>query len=206
MPDGINFDDRLVGARKVGVRKTSANQYYFSFDAIRLVLDGNTPEAKDFVENANPKTQPALIRRIFEEGYPIRLKPNTDLYSPNITWDDFLHVEDEFDTSPTSSTASAPKPNIPRAPQNESSPMTQPAHSQKPRHKRAKRPVSRTVSFREPKKRKIEKTIKNRETPPPSPPHVSDYLSGTTISTENLVIPQYTGPQTRSRTRDSLLM
>ena len=211
VPDGVNFDDRLVGARKVGVKKTSANQYYFSFDAIRLVLDGNTSEAKDFLLNANSKTQPALIRRIFEEGYPIRLKPNTDLYSPEITWDDFLHVDEEFESSLTSPTTPAPK-NIPRTPRAESSMMTNNAHLQKARHQRAKRPVSRTVTFRNTKKRKIEKTANSRENLSrtseisQTPPLPENYVSGNNLSTDNLVFPEYTGPRTRSRTRDMLYM
>ena len=195
VPNGINFDERLVGARKVGVKSTAANKYYFSFDAIRLVLDGNTPEAKDFISKANPKQQSQFIRNIFEEGYPITLKPNTDLYSPQITWDDFLHVEKEFDAH-SNLTDSAPKQTslATESSLNDSSPMIQQNRSQKARHSSAKRPFSRVVNFR------TEKTVNSRKRRKIKKPSPSDYIPGNN-SSQDLIMPEYTGPQTRSKTR-----
>ena len=66
----INWDEKLVHAYKLGVRKTSVNGKLFSFDAISWVIDGDSTEAKNFekeltrsmkdkpvVENAVTKSQ-----------------------------------------------------------------------------------------------------------------------------------------------------
>ena len=93
IPDGINFDDKLVGARKVGVRATSANAYMFSFDSIRRIIDGDTIEAKNFVKDTSDKSFKArFIRSIFQADHPLRLKPNFHPYSEGVTWDDYEEI------------------------------------------------------------------------------------------------------------------
>ena len=214
VPLGINFDDRLVGARKVGVRRTSANLYYFSFDAIRLILDGNTKEAKDFLLKANGPDSASthFIRGIFENNYPIRLKPNSDLFGPNLSWDDFMDVEEEFTpfdphTSPHTSTGLhdfSDDSSMTRAPS---------THTQKKLHKKAKKSRSRTVGFKE-KLDQPEKADK-KEKPNPAQPQPSwlSLIPGSSflprsndtlkILTDNLMTPIYKGPTTRSRSRNN---
>ena len=66
----INWDEKLVHAYKLGVRKTAVNGKLFSFDAISWVIDGDSTEAKNFesdlsrnlkdkssIENATNQTQ-----------------------------------------------------------------------------------------------------------------------------------------------------
>ena len=204
VPEGINFDERLVGARKVGVRSTRANQYYFSFDAIRLILDGNTTEAKDFINKAgNSPPSHRFIRGIFERGYPYKIKPNLDLFHHSITWDDFSHVDEEFDTTGLHSSPHD-------GDESDDTPTDYPLQSQKNKHRQAKKSTSRTVNFK----------LKDKgKSPPPEKPKSpernpswmayipgSSYLqnTGDTLKnlTDNLMTPIYKGPATRSRTRN----
>ena len=100
LADGINFDERLVGARKVGVRQTSANAYLFGFDSIRRVIDGDSLEAKNFIEEqSNGNSGPVTLRftkmltmnSLFHEIYPYRLKPYKHQFSAGVTWEDYEH-------------------------------------------------------------------------------------------------------------------
>ena len=212
VPLGINFDDRLVGARKVGVRRTSSNMYYFSFDAIRLILDGNTKEAKDFLsQNESGTSNSRFIRGIFENNYPIRLKPNSDLFGPDLSWDDFMDVEDEFKAFDphTSPHASTYVPEI-----NDDSSMTRApsTHTQKRLHKTAKKSRSRTVGFKE-KLDALEKSDKKeKHSPVQTQPSWLSLIPGSSllprsndtlkILTDNLMTPIYRGPTTRSRSKN----
>ena len=92
VPSGINFDDKLIGARKVGVRETAANAYLFSFDSVRRVIDGNSEAAKNFVSENHPASHPININNLFQKDCPYRLKPGLSPFSPTVQWSDYEEV------------------------------------------------------------------------------------------------------------------
>ena len=49
----INWDERLVHVRRLGVQERSDNGKLVAFDAINWVIDGNSPEALEFAEKVN---------------------------------------------------------------------------------------------------------------------------------------------------------
>ena len=90
LPTGLNFDDRLIGARKVGVKETTANAYLFGFDAVRRIIDGNSTEAKEFLKNVHrPSAAPISLNSLFRKDCPYRLRPGLHQYSPSVTWADY---------------------------------------------------------------------------------------------------------------------
>ena len=92
LPTGLNFDDKLVGARKVGVRETAANAYLFSFDSIRRIIDGNSEAAKKFLSDKNPSAHPISVNGLFQKNCPYRIKPGLSPYSPSVHWSDYEEV------------------------------------------------------------------------------------------------------------------